>query len=474
MIQRPLACVDIETTGTNPLRDRVTEVAAVVIEEGTVVEEWSTLVNPGTSVPPYIQSITGITNEMLEDAPDFAAIVDTLDRLLAGRVFVAHNARFDYGFLKNEFRRTGRSLRRPVLCTVKLSRRLFPEYRRHNLDSLIARHGLGGEARHRALGDARVLWRFLDKLEELRDPPGVAAAVAELLARPALPAGLAWRDMEAIPDGPGVYLFYDERNTLLYVGKSVNLRSRVMSHFSGDHSLAKDMQLSRQVRRVDWVETAGELGALLKEAQLIKERQPVYNRALRRHAGLCSWWWDPDDAADAAPRLVDTRSLPADTTHNLYGLFRSRRVAQATFRKLVDEHGLCHKVTGLEKTGRGPCFAHQLRRCRGACVGLETSLQHRLRMMTALAPLRVRTWPFAGRIGLRERAPEGGRVDVHLLDHWRYLGTVTDARQRELFDARGCDAPFDADIYGILWRFMERRHRRLDVLTTEELEARGY
>ena len=472
MASRPLVCVDIETTGTNPLRDRVTEVAAIAIEDGAVVDEWCSLVNPETSVPAHIQAITGITNEMLEDAPTFPQIAGTLEALLAGRVFVAHNARFDYGFLRNELKRTGRRLKAPVLCTVKLSRRLYPEYRRHNLDSLIRRHGLAGEDRHRALGDARVLWRFLEHVRHTKAPELVESTIAELLARPALPAGLSQRDLDAIPDGPGVYLFYDERNTLLYVGKSVGLRGRVMAHFAGDHSLNKDMQLARQVRRVDWVETAGELGALLKEAQLIKDRQPVYNRALRRHNSLCSYQWDPAGPA-TAPRLVDTHALDTAELTHLFGLFRSRRTAVQAFRNLVDEHGLCHKLTGLEKTSRGPCFAHQLKRCRGACVGAEDPVRHRLRLLEALTPLKVQAWPFEGRIGVREHAPDGRRVDVHLLDHWCYLGTVTSDRQMDLFGFQERTAVFDADIYRILARFLHRRGGRLDVLGEAALRSTG-
>ena len=154
MLDAPLAIVDLETTGAHPAHDRVTEIAVIEVEGGEVRDEWSTLVNPETPIPAAIQALTGITNDMVAGAPTFGRLAGDLHERLQGRVFVAHNARFDYGFLKREFARAGLDFRAKTLCTVRLSRRLYPEHARHNLDSLIARHGLQCRARHRALGDA--------------------------------------------------------------------------------------------------------------------------------------------------------------------------------------------------------------------------------------------------------------------------------------------------------------------------------
>jgi len=165
LFDAPLAIVDLETTGGRPAWDRVTEIAVVEIDSGEMVSEWSTLVNPDTSIPPWIQALTGITNDMVAGAPVFEELAPGLYERLAGRVFVAHNARFDYGFLRHAFERAGLHFEARTLCTVKLSRRLYPEYARHNLDSLIGRHrlkfGSHDGARHRALGDARAVWQFL-------------------------------------------------------------------------------------------------------------------------------------------------------------------------------------------------------------------------------------------------------------------------------------------------------------------------
>ena len=161
---RSLAFVDLETTGATATHDRITEIGIVEVDEDGSVREWQQLVNPGMRIPPFIEQLTGISNDMVADAPPFEAIADEALRRLHGRLFIAHNARFDYGFLKTEFKRLGVDFKANVLCTVKLSRALYPEHHRHNLDSLIERHGLHAEGRHRALADAQLIHQFWQKI----------------------------------------------------------------------------------------------------------------------------------------------------------------------------------------------------------------------------------------------------------------------------------------------------------------------
>jgi len=188
LLDAPLAIVDVETTGAHPAWDRVTEIAVVEVAHGEVRSEWSTLVNPGTRIPPAIQALTGITDDMVAGAPAFEDLAPGLYERLEGRVFVAHNARFDYGFLRHEFERAGLRFQARTLCTVKLSRRLYPDQARHNLDSLIERHHLQCSARHRALGDAQAVWQFLRVAAEERGSEAVAQAAGQLSRLPALPA----------------------------------------------------------------------------------------------------------------------------------------------------------------------------------------------------------------------------------------------------------------------------------------------
>lgn len=467
MLDSPLVFVDLETTGANPAFDRIIEVGIVKVTAGQLEYEWSSLVDPGESIPPVIQGFTGITNDMVRGAPSFADIADEVFARIEGSLFIAHNARFDYGFLKNEFKRLERAFQPRVLCTVKLSRALYPEHHRHGLDALIARHELGCAARHRALGDARVLWDFVQLVHAEKPPEAIRAALKKAMKSPSLPSGLEATAVDAVPESPGVYLFHGENELPLYIGKGVNMRSRVQSHFAADHGSGRAMQIAREVKRIDWIETAGELGALLLEARLIKERSPIHNRQLRKNDGLCAFRLKED--ADVVLELVPLAGATPDEIGELYGQFKSKREAHNTLRELAAEHGLCLKRLGLEQ-GKGPCFNHQIRRCKGVCVGKESPERHDLRLKTALAVLKLRAWPFPGRIAIRERSEDGARCEWHLFENWCYLGTAKS--EAELFDAAQTrfDAAFDLDTYRILRRELEKRAGSPDILRIERHE----
>src|ERR1700721_478111 len=230
-LPRDLVFVDLETTGGSAAYDRITEVGIVRVSNGELVEEWSSLVNPERPIPAYIEEFTGISNEMVAGAPRFTEIARIVRQKLRGAVFVAHNARFDYSFLRSEFLKSEIDFSAKVLCTVKLSRRLFPEYARQNLDAVMERNGLTCGARHRALGDAKVLHDFWFKLCREVDEPRLAAAVQAVLGAHQLPAHLPPGLANDLPEGPGAYRFFGADDTLLYVGKSNSLRARVCSHF---------------------------------------------------------------------------------------------------------------------------------------------------------------------------------------------------------------------------------------------------
>ena len=474
MLPQSLIFLDLETTGMTATHERITEIGLVEVADGKFVDRWSQLVNPEKSIPPFIQSLTGISNEMVKDAPTFEQLAPELFARLAGKLLVAHNARFDYGFLKNEFGRLGMSYRSRVLCTAKLSRKLFPEYRRHNLDSLIERHGLSCSARHRALGDAEVLWQFLQKIYTLADTASINAAVQAQIDAPSLPAGLSAELLEAIPEAPGVYLFYDAKGAPLYVGKSVNLHARVRSHFSGDRRLAKDMRISQQVARVEWVETAGELGALLNESRLIKELLPAHNRRERRVANFYSWEWN-GALEDRGPlRLVTAGDAETRGLENLYGTFRTKHAAIAALTGIAEKHGLCPRLLGLEPARKADaaCFSHQLQRCRGVCCGKESVAAHNLRMMQALQSLRLAQWPYTGAIGLRERS--GEKSEVHLFERWRLLGTArSEAEIYEKLEVRGRPL-FDLDIYKILKRELAKPTRGVTLIEFGPMSSLWY
>ncbi len=436
-----IACVDLETTGGHAARDRIIEVGIVLLEGGEVVEEYATLVNPGTRIPYAIQQFTGITDDMVAEAPPFAAVADAIESRLGGRLFVAHNARFDYGFLRIEFRRVGRVFRAPVVCTVRLSRALTPDARGHNLDAVMARHGIACEARHRALGDAKVLAEFLRIARDRWPEEELAAAVERQTGTSRLPPQLDPALADELPEGPGVCLFYGDDDALLYIGKAKNLASRVPAHFA-DPRAKLAQQLARLVRRIEWIETAGEFGALVTEARLIKARKPVFNRKLDVFDELWAITLREDGSMPLA-RIARLGTL--DDPGIGYGMFRRHADAERALEGLMREHALCAKWLGLESS-EGSCIGFQLGRCRGVCVGREAPALHALRARLGLVGLKRRDWPFAGPIGIRERDWRGIE-ETHVFDRWCYN-----------------DEPFDPDIYRILTGFLDRPLRGAQLL----------
>jgi DNA polymerase-3 subunit epsilon len=459
-----VACVDLETTGGMAAHHRIIEVGIVLLEDGVIVEEWNSLVQPGIHIPSNIAAFTGIDDTMVADAPRFEDIRGAVMQRLEGRLFVAHNARFDYGFLRTEFRRLGERFCAPVLCTVRLSRTLFAEHRRHNLDTLIERFGLTCNARHRALGDAQVLPALLEAMEQHRGETIVHDAITTALREPRLPPQLPPELADDLPEGPGVYLFRGDDDGLLYVGKSRNIRSRVFEHFAAGHRSGKMSGLATQLRRVEWIETGGELGALLLESRLIKDLAPSANRRLRNSTDDCALVLvRRDDGLE--PQVVPLADATRDPGAVLYGPFHTEKDAWRAMEGKAREAGLCLKILGRERS-EGSCFAYQLGKCRGACVGKEPRVLHDTRLQLALASLRINAWPFAGPIGIRESAPDNSGTWLHVLDRWQHLGTARDEAEVAALLCRSSVGAFDADGYRIIGRCLKTARPR-DVVVFE-------
>ena len=438
-----LAFIDIETTGSHFERDRITEIGIKTLA-GDQIYVWEQLINPQTFIPQNIQRLTGISPQMVENQPSFDQIARELKQELDGKIFVAHNARFDYGFIKASFKRIGIDFKPKVLCTVKLSRLLFPDQARHNLDTIINAHQLKVSARHRALGDADLLLQFWRVCESKFGKAKLNEAINQLIGNPSLPPNIDKVLIDSIPDAPGCYIFYGENKVPLYIGKSISLRSRVMGHFQGALTQRKEMKLSLQIRDIDWIETSGELGALMLESRLIKERMPSMNIKLRRSKDLCGWSLLEDESGVLIPTLVNQRQLAPGLQDNLYGLFYSKREAHASLKAIAKKHHLCEALLGLEKRIEGKsCFGYQLKQCGGACLNLTPITLHNLQLKTVLELFKVQVWPYSGPIAIKE----GGEMIV--IDKWCYLGTAIN--EDELYElAESGEAEFDLDIYKIV------------------------
>jgi DNA polymerase-3 subunit epsilon len=428
--------LDLETTGATPARDRITEIALIRYENGEEVARWQTLVNPHIPIPPFIQTLTGISDDMVQTAPDFESVAPRLYQYLDGAVLVAHNVRFDHGFLKHEFQRIGISLRQKVLCSVKLSRLLYPQHRSHGLDAVIQRHQIVVAARHRAMGDVEAVAAFIEAAGRELGEDRVALEVARLMTAPSLPPGLDPSLLDELPETAGVYLFFGADDVPLYIGKGVNLRSRILAHFSANPAAGKEIPIRQAIRRVEWTECAGEFSALLLESHLIKTRQPLHNSLQRRQRQLCAWRLAA--VPDSQPQLQLVREDAIDPTAlgELFGLYRSRKHAEEALRGLARNHALNPRLLGLES---GDVRASS-----------ETDAQHYLRLKLALAAQRLKDWPYPGKIAVREYDAASQRTQLHLFEHWCFLSSVNNEADLHDVLAQRSTPVFDLDIYKLL------------------------
>jgi len=452
MSETALIFVDVETTGTRATRDRITEIAALKVVNGELVDRWSSLIYPECKVPAQITQLTGISDDMLVDAPRFVHIAESFREWLGDGQLVAHNARFDYSFLRNEFKRAGQDYRASLICTLRLSRRIAPQERQHNLKALLNRYGITPTRHHRAGDDVEALWSLWQAWQVEHSDEAWQRLLGDERRHRTLPAHLDSAQLEGLPACPGVYLFYGHNRLPLYVGKSINLRSRVLGHFQRDHQDDKEMRLAQQVQHIEWEETAGDLGAQLREAQLVKTLMPIMNRHLRKQRKLTTWHWGTE--ADH-PELLSGSALSQPLTQplggTLYGLFRNAREAKNALRAIAEEQQLCPRVLGLEK-GKGRCFANQVGKCRGACNGQESLAAHTQRAQEALTQLQVNVWPWPGSIAIEEKSAGAKASAWHVVRQWCYLGSATSFNNAQTL--ADTPASFDVDSYRILNRFL--------------------
>lgn len=486
MLPPKLAFVDVETTGTHASYDRIIEIGILRVEDNKLVKTFQSLINPQSYLPKEITMLTGITSHDIETAPTFRMIKDEVAEMLEGCTFVAHNVRFDYAFLKHEFLRENTTYSSKHFCTVRLSRILFPNWQRHNLDAVIRECNIECGNRHRAFDDAKVLFEFYQHIQHTLPLETLEKALTKTMKKPSLPINLPMEELDKLPEKPGVYIFYglddrqvknnndtNDRQIPLYIGKSVNIKNRVLSHFSADISSSTEMHIAQQVKRIETITTAGELGALLLESQMIKEMLPIYNKKSRIKHELIAVKKRTNQQGYDECYLEPITTINADDAQNFLGFFRSRKQAKATLSDLAKNHMLCEKLLGLEKTN-GACFAYRINRCNGACVGKEKAIIYNLKVQTAFLENKILPWPFNGAILIQEN--EGvyddfglqGKNEYFIIDNWCYLGTVTTDSEGSYDDKQIKDVSFDLDIYKILRQFLKNPANRKKIKTIQQ------
>ena len=374
------AIIDVETTGTAATYGKITEIAIILHDGVGVTQTYNTLINPECHIPYHITRLTGITNEMVSNAPKFYEVAKKIIELTAGKIFVAHNANFDYSFIKEEFKRLGYDFKRKTICTVKLGRKLLPGHRSYSLGNICADLEIEITDRHRAIGDALATAKLFEILVEQNFKLESSLFVTQTYPLPK-------EKMASIPSKTGVYYFYDAQGNLIYIGKSKDIHQRVLTHLSNSQT-KKAIEMRDKIADISWEETGSELVALLLESSEIKKHKPLFNRSQRRSAlnfGLFSVI-DPAGYINLKISKIEGEEIPLTTFH-----FQQEGIDY--LHNLVEKYALCKKLCHLDNTS-GECFSSQLHDCRGACTGLESPESYNLRVNKSIHPLNYRSPNF--------------------------------------------------------------------------------
>ena len=372
------AIVDIETTGSWSASTGITEIAILVHDTEKVVDSFQTLINPGSPVLPFVTKLTGITNEMLRDAPPFPEVAKQIWEMTDDCVFVAHSVNFDFSYIHRAFKGLGADFRRKKLCTVRLSRKIFPGYSSYSLGNICSSLGIDFRQRHRAMGDAMATVKLFEKCLANDREDVVASSLKRNSREAMLPPHLSKEVYDTLPEKMGVYYFHDTKGKVIYVGKALNIRSRIYSHFTG-----KGARLSfiNSIANITYKLCGSELIAQLLESDEIKRLYPLYNQAQKKDRGNYVLMDYTDRKGIRHLRFVKNhRSIKPLQT------FQSFEQAREFMFRIIDEYELCPKFCGIQ-TSNGACFDYQVKKCRGICAGAEGISDYNIRVEKALNSL---------------------------------------------------------------------------------------
>lgn len=410
------AIIDIETTGGTARYERITEIAIVLHDGERVVDTFTTLLNPERSIPWNITQLTGITDEMVAHAPKFFEVAKQIVQMTEGAIFVAHNVSFDYGFVREEFARLGYPFSRKQLCTVRLSRQVFPGLPSYSLSNLKRHFGIFSEKSHRALDDTLATVELFERILAAQDGAGSVKALVNHGVRAAkLPQNITLERLHAAPEACGVYYLHDERGEVIYVGKSINIRKRLFEHFADQTPKGEKMRTG--VADFSFEVTGSELVALLLESAEIKRLQPPINRALRirQFSGCIFTYTDQRGYKCLAAGQRSKRNMRQfELVTELPKLTSARAWLDSTSRQFE----LCGRLCNLD-AGDHACFHYTIKKCYGACIGAELPEQYNERVEQALGAL------FRGLTGsffLLENGRTEGEQAVVAVQDGRYIG----------------------------------------------------
>jgi DNA polymerase-3 subunit epsilon len=454
MSKMPLyAIVDIETTGGRAVRDKITEIGIVLYDGTKIVEQYQSLINPECPIPYSITQLTGITQDMVAEAPRFPEVARRIVELTEGAIFVAHNVRFDYSFLRAEFARLGYTYTRKTLCTVRMSRQTFPGLRSYSLGNLIRHFGIRTEDRHRALADAQATTELLQYIQRAQDNESASLEWIQLgLKESLLPQGLNLEIIQNLPESCGVYYFQDRAGDVVYIGKSINIRKRIIEHFRDKTEKARKLQ--QVVHTVHYEVTGSELIALLLESYEIKRVQPPVNKAqrMRNYPYVIHQYTD-----NRGIRCLEGLQVTATQRKSLKVVneYPTLTRTKSALMGVVDKYGLCNRYCGLEKT-EAPCFHFHIRQCQGVCAGQESIAAYNERAEAAIERLSTM---LEGSFFLLDKGREASERSVVLIEEgvYRGYGFIDQSTASSVEDLANAirNQPDNAEIRRLIKRYLE-------------------
>ena len=433
------AIVDIETTGGYAENHRITEVAIYHHDGIRITETFHTLINPERNIPYYITGLTGITTDMVLTAPSFKEVAEDIFKRLEGKIFVAHNAHFDYSFLKKEFEEAGISWQSKKLCTVRLSRKIIPGLRSYSLGSLSESLGIEILNRHRAAGDAEATVKIFDQLLRRDHDSYILKTLKRNSGETILPPNLPKEEFDRLPYLPGVYYFHNAHGHVIYVGKAINIRKRIAGHFSGDGREWSRFKIRNEIHHISYELTGNELIALILESQEIRRLWPKYNQAQKFRVeewGIFDYE-DRNGYRRFSINLVTRGSRPLKR-------FNAKGYAWNFLWEKVRAFNLCPKLSGLQ-LAKGLCFEYQTGECQGGCMGVECAEHYNERVEKAIQSFKVEGDSVAI-IGKGRNIEEQSLV---LLEKGSYVGygffdkhsPISDFESAKIFVKRSIETP---------------------------------
>jgi DNA polymerase-3 subunit epsilon len=422
------AIIDIETCGGkfDFEKSRITEICVVLHDGLQVTEIFTSLINPGCYIGANFTRITGISNEMVADAPRFHEIASKILELTKDRIFVAHNVNFDYGFIKEEFASLGYIFKRETLCTVRLSRKLMPGKQSYSLGRLCDSIGIEIENRHRAEGDAVATAKLFTMLLDIKslNPQYRNQGVDELMTTRI--DKIKQYILNKLPETCGVYYFLNKDQDIIYIGKSINMYNRALSHFSSKENKSKKML--NDLMNVDFIETGSELIALLHEAEEIKKHKPAYNRMRKADT-----YTHAIDYYTNENNIINFKIVLLEDSENPLLSFTSHLSARETLERWVDNNELCLRYCHLTQD-TSICFNHQIKKCRGICVGEEDNLMYNNRANKIIEEIVFRNKDFI----LVDKGKNNDEKSIVVIENGHYYGSGYIDQNTTLYSFEEC------------------------------------